>query len=110
MVGRRPDGYPDGMDDQPQRRLREDPRAGDPSVPVDDPSGGRGLSRRLAIALPIAALIGLAIGIPLAFAGDDWRIAIPCVLGLPAVVGTFLAILEDGRVQRGFDDAMGRRR
>ena len=104
VVGMRLAGGPTGTrtawTTSPRGGCARYPRSGDPSVPVDDPSGGRDLSRRLAIALPIAALIGLAIGIPLGFAGDDWRIALPCVLGLPAVVGTFLAILEDGRVGR----------
>ena len=98
------------MASDPERRLRVDPRSGDPSVPVDDPTGGRSLSRRLAIALPICLTAGLALGIPLAVAGGDWRIVIPCVLAPVAIVGTLLAILEDGRVQRQVDEATGRRR
>ena len=93
---------------EPDPRRPVDPRSGDPSVPVDDPTGGRGLSRRLAVALPIAALAGLIVGIPLAFAMDEWRIVIPCVLGPMALVGTFLAILEDGRVQRRVDETTRR--
>ncbi|HTI35238.1 MAG TPA: hypothetical protein VL422_16295 [Miltoncostaea sp.] len=93
-----------------ERRLRVDPRSGDPSVPVDDPTGGRSLSRRLAIALPICLIAGLALGIPLAVAGGDWRIVIPCVLAPMAIVGTLLAMIEDGRVQRQVDETTGRRR
>jgi hypothetical protein len=89
--------------------MRVDPRSGDPSVPVDDPTGGSRLTRRLAVALPIAALVGLIVGIPLAFAMDEWRVVIPCVLGPMALVGTYLAILEDGRVQRRVDRETGRR-
>jgi hypothetical protein len=97
------------MEGSSERPLRVDPRSGDPSVPVDDPTGGHGLSRRLAIALPICLIAGLAVGIPLAVAGGDWRIVIPCVLAPMAVVGTLLAILEDGRVQRGVDRTTHRR-
>ena len=93
----------------PDRPLRVDPRSGDPRVPVDDPTGGRTLSRRLAIALPICFIAGLALGIPLAIAGDDWRIVIPCILAPMAIVGTFLAILEDGRVQRNVERTTHRR-
>jgi hypothetical protein len=92
------------MADEPDPRLRVDPRSGDPRVPVDDPTGGSTLSRRLAIALPVCAIAGLALGIPLAIAGGDWRIVIPCVLAPMAIVGTLLAILEDGRVQRHVDE------
>jgi hypothetical protein len=97
-----------GMTDEPDPRLRVDPRSGDPRVPVDDPTGGRTLSRRLAIALPACAIAGLALGIPLAIAGGDWRIVIPCILAPMAIVGTFLAILEDGRVQRNVDETTRR--
>jgi hypothetical protein len=98
------------MPSESERRLRVDPRSGDPSVPVDDPTGGRSLSHRLAIALPLCLIAGLAVGIPLAIAGGDWRTVIPCVLAPMAIVGTFLAILEDGRVQRQVDETTGRRR
>ena len=96
------------MADPSERRLRVDPRSGDPRVPVDDPTSGRTLSRRLAVALPLCALAGLALGIPLAFAAGDWRVVIPCVLAPMAIVGTLLAILEDGRVQRHIDETRGR--
>jgi hypothetical protein len=33
---------------------------------------------------------------------------IPCVLAPMAIVGTLLAILEDGRVQRHIDETRGR--
>jgi hypothetical protein len=69
----------------------------------DDPSGGRRLSRRLAIALPIAAVAGLLIGIPLAVLAGEWRLAPLVCLGAVAVVGTVLAAIEDGRVQRRVD-------
>jgi hypothetical protein len=97
------------MTDPSERRLRVDPRSGDPRVPVDDPTGGRTLSRRLAVALPVCAIAGLALGIPLAIVAGDWRVVIPCVLVPAAIVGTFLAILEDGRVQRQVDEATRRR-
>ena len=97
------------MEGSRERRLRVDPRSGDPRVPVDDPSGGRSLSRRLARWLPVAFVFGLAIGIPLAFLADDWRIAVWCALGLAALVGAILAAIEDGRVQRGIDEVTRRR-
>jgi hypothetical protein len=79
-----------------------------PPGPVDDPTGGRGLTRRLAVLLPVAALVGLAIGIPLAVALGEWRLAIIVPLGLAALAGTIAAAIEDGRVQRRIDDARGR--
>src|SRR6476659_1554621 len=93
-----------------ERRLRVDPRSGDPSVPVDDPTGGRSLSRRLAVALPLWLIAGLAVGIPPAIAGDDWPSLLPCILAPTAIVGTLLAMIEDGRVQRQVDESTGRRR
>ena len=96
------------MTPESERRLRVDPRSGDPRVPVDDPTGGRTLSQRLAVALPVCAIAGLALGIPLAIVAGDWRVVIPCVLAPMAIVGTLLAILEDGRVQRHIDETQGR--
>jgi hypothetical protein len=69
-------------------------------APVDDPDGGRGLTRALIRWLPVAAVAGAIGGIPLAVWGDDWR-AVPGVAGIAvALVGGVLAAVEDGRVQR----------
>ena len=75
----------------------------------DDPSGGRRLSRRLAIALPLAVLVGLAAGVPLAVWTGAWQLAPLIAFGLAAAVGLVLAAIEDGRVQRRVD-RMSRRR
>ena len=40
-----------------------------PVAPSDDPTGGRSLTRRLKRVLPIAFVIGLVVGIPLAVFG-----------------------------------------
>ena len=72
-------------------------------APSDDPTGGRTLTRRLARALPVALVVGLAAGVPLAFLASDWRPAVALPLGLAALVGTLLAAIEDGRVQRRVD-------
>ncbi len=83
--------------DDPRTTPRED------IGPVDDPGGGRGLTRRLAVALPIAALCGLVIGIPVAILVGEWRVAVMVALGAAAITGTILAAIEDGRVQRRVD-------
>jgi hypothetical protein len=70
---------------------------------VDDPSGGRGLTRRLRAGLPAGALAGAAIGVPLAILASDWRIVLWLALGVAALVGVVLAAVEDGRVQRRVD-------
>ena len=70
---------------------------------TDDPTGGRGLTRRLKVVVPIALLVGLAIGIPLAVLASDWRPAVAVPLGLAALAGTVTAAVEDGRVQRRVD-------
>lgn len=77
-------------------------------APSDDPTGGRGLTRRLKVVLPIAFAIGLVIGIPVAVLVSDWRPGIVIPLGLAALAGTIVAAMEDGRVQRRVDAATGR--
>jgi hypothetical protein len=77
-------------------------------APSDDPTGGRGLTRRLKVVLPIAFAVGLAIGIPVAVLLSDWRPGIVIPLGLAALAGTIVAAMEDGRVQRRVDAATGR--
>ena len=78
-------------------------------VVTDDPSGGRRLSHRLAIALPVSVVVGLAIGVPLAVWTGAWELAPLIAFGLAAVVGTVLAAIEDGRVQRRVDRLSRRR-
>lgn len=73
----------------------------------DDPTGGRGLTRRLAVVLPIALVIGLVIGVPIAVYVGDWRPALAVPLALAAVVGTIAAAVEDGRVNRDVNDGPG---
>jgi hypothetical protein len=77
-------------------------------APSDDPTGGRELTRRLKVVLPIAFAVGLAIGIPVAVLLSDWRPGIVIPLGLAALAGTIVAAMEDGRVQRRVDAATGR--
>lgn len=79
-----------------------------PLAPSDDPSGGRGLTRRLKRVLPIAFAIGLVVGIPIAVLASDWRPALVIPLGAAALAGTVAAAVEDGRVQRRVDAATGR--
>jgi hypothetical protein len=79
-----------------------------PLAPSDDPTAGRGLTRRLKVVLPIAFAVGLAIGIPVAVLVSDWRPGIVIPLGLAALAGTIVAAMEDGRVQRRVDAATGR--
>jgi hypothetical protein len=79
-----------------------------PPGPVDDPTGGRDLTRRLALVLPVALLCGLAIGIPVAVLVGDWRPGLFVPLGLAALAGTIAAAIEDGRVQRRIDAARRR--
>ena len=80
---------------------------GPPLAPSDDPTGGRGLTQRLKVVLPIAFAVGLAIGIPVAILVSDWRPAIVIPLGVAALAGTVVAAMEDGRVQRRVDAATG---
>lgn len=80
---------------------------GPPLAPSDDPTGGRGLTRRLKVVLPIAFAVGLVIGIPVAILLSDWRPAIVIPLGAAALAGTVVAAMEDGRVQRRVDAATG---
>jgi hypothetical protein len=68
--------------------------------PVDDPTGGRALTRRLAVLLPAALAIGFVIGLPLAILAGDWRPALLVPLALAGLVGTLAAAVEDGRVQQ----------
>lgn len=76
-----------------------------PLAPSDDPTGGRYLTRRLKIVLPVALVVGLAVGIPLAVVLGDWRPAVAIPLGAAALAGTVAAAIEDGRVQRRVDAA-----
>jgi hypothetical protein len=78
-----------------------------PLAPSDDPTGGSGLTRRLKRVLPIAFAIGLAIGIPVSVVLSDWRPAVAISLGAAALAGTVAAAIEDGRVQRRVDAAVG---
>jgi FAD binding domain-containing protein len=77
--------------------------------PSDDPTGGRRLSRRLRVALPVAAVLGAAIGVPLAALSSDWWVALWLCLGAATAVGIVIAAIEDGRVQRRVE-AQRRRR
>jgi hypothetical protein len=89
------------MDDAPHRDPDDPPALHDPrGIPVDDPEGGRRLTRALLRWLPVAALAGALLGIPLALLGDDWR-AVPTAAAVAvAITGGILAAVEDGRVQR----------
>jgi hypothetical protein len=78
-----------------------------PLAPSDDPTGGRGLTRRLKVVLPVALLAGLAVGIPVAALLSDWRPAVVIPLVAAALAGTVAAAIEDGRVQRRVDAATG---
>ena len=78
-----------------------------PLAPSDDPTGGRRLTRRLKVVLPIAFVAGLAVGIPVAVLVSDWRPAVVIPLGAAALAGTIVAAIEDGRVQRRVDAATG---
>src|SRR5262245_7962940 len=75
---------------------------------VDDPSGGRDLTRRLMRVVPIALGIGLAVGVPLAVWAGDWQIALAITLLSAAAGGFVAAAIEDGRVQRRIDRMRGR--
>lgn len=79
-------------------------------VTSDDPGGGRDLTRRLAKVVPVALVIGLAIGVPLAVGLGEWRLGVMIPLVLAAVAGTIAAAVEDGRVQRRVDRTARRRR
>ena len=74
---------------------------------VDDPSGGRRLNRRLAVVLPVAAVVGAIIGLPFAIAFSDWRPIVAAAAVAVALAGTVAAAVEDGRVQRRFDAVRG---
>jgi hypothetical protein len=76
--------------------------------PVDDPTGGRGLTRRLAVVLPIALVVGLAIGVPIAVVVGAWQPGLWIPLAVVAVAGTITAAIEDGRVQRRLSGRLGR--
>jgi hypothetical protein len=78
-----------------------------PVAPSDDPYGGRPLTQRLKRVLPIAFVIGLAVGIPLSVVASDWRPAVAVPLAAAALAGTLTAAVEDGRVQRRVDASMG---
>jgi hypothetical protein len=71
-----------------------------PPAPSDDPTGGRRLTRRLMVVLPVCLVVGLAIGVPVAIAVGDWRPAVAIPLGIAALAGAIVAAIEDGRVQR----------
>jgi hypothetical protein len=71
--------------------------------PVDDPSAGRRLNRRLAVVLPVAAVVGAIIGLPFAIALSDWRPIVAAAAVAVALAGTVAAAMEDGRVQRRID-------
>lgn len=79
-----------------------------PLAPSDDPTGGRSLTRRLKVVLPIAFAAGLAVGIPVAVLVSDWRPALVIPLGAAALAGTIVAAMEDGRVQRRVSASTGR--
>ncbi|HEX2502452.1 MAG TPA: hypothetical protein VHK00_00805 [Miltoncostaeaceae bacterium] len=78
-----------------------------PLAPSDDPTGGRTLTRRLKVVLPVALVGGLAVGIPVAVLLSDWRPAVVIPLVAAAIAGTVVAAIEDGRVQRRVDAATG---
>jgi hypothetical protein len=82
--------------DRPRRRR---------GAPVDDPTGGRRLNRRLAVVLPAAAIVGAIIGLPFAIALSDWRPIVAVAAIAVALAGTLAAAMEDGRVQRRIDAA-----
>ena len=72
-------------------------------VVVDDPSGGRRLNRRLAVVLPVAAIVGAILGLPFAIVFSDWRPILAGAALAVALAGTVAAAVEDGRVQRRID-------
>ncbi len=75
---------------------------------VDDPTGGRRLNRRLAVVLPVAAVVGAIVGLPFAIVLSDWRPILAGAALAVALAGTLAAAIEDGRVQRRID-AVSRR-
>ncbi len=79
---------------------RQPPRGG---PLVDDPTGGRRLNRRLAVILPVAAVLGAIVGLPFAIALSDWRPILAGAAVAVALAGTLAAAVEDGRVQRRID-------
>lgn len=75
----------------------------DRQIISDDPTAGRDLSRRLVRVVPVALIVGAAIGIPLAMVLDEWRLGVIIPLMFGAVAGMIAAAIEDGRVQRRVD-------
>jgi hypothetical protein len=97
----------------PTDRLDRTDHGTDPAINTapfsDDPTGGRRLSRRLRVALPLALLIGGAVGAPVAVVASDWRVALWIALAAAFFAGLFAAAIEDGRVQRRVDAQVRRR-
>lgn len=60
--------------------------------------------------MPVALVIGLAIGVPLAVVLGEWRLGVMIPLVPAAVAGTIAAAMEDGRVQRRVDRTARHRR
>lgn len=87
---------------------RDDTRRRRLEAHSDDPSGGAGLTRRLAVWLPVAGVIGLVLGGIAGWFGDEWRLAPMGAALAVAFVGVVLAAVEDGRVQRRVDRMEGR--
>ena len=65
---------------------------------MDEPTGGRRRNRRLAVILPIAALVGAVVGLPFAIAVSDWRPIVALAALAVALTGTAAAAFEDGRM------------
>jgi uncharacterized membrane protein YoaK (UPF0700 family) len=82
--------------------------SGNGGFQVDDPTGGRDLTRRLWRVLPAALVVGLAVGVPLAVWAGDWQLAVVIALFSAAIAGFVAAAIEDGRVQRRIDRMRGR--
>jgi|GEM_PF-5866986 len=73
----------------------------------DDPTGGAGLTRRMAVWLPVAAVIGAVLGGIGAYAAGEWRLVVAGAAVAVAFTGVVLAAMEDGRVQRRVDAMSG---
>jgi uncharacterized integral membrane protein len=82
--------------------------SGNGGFQVDDPTGGRDLTRRLWRVIPAALVVGLAVGVPLAVWAGDWQLALVIALFSAAIAGFVVAAIEDGRVQRRIDRMRGR--